>query len=1082
MSILNRYVFKQLLLGFVLVCLGMVGLVWLSQSLRMIDWIVNKGVSFGLFLQLTVLVLPNFISVIMPLAFFIVLLFIYQRLFADRELIVMKAVGMSPWELCVPGIYMATLLAIFGYILTLWLIPVSVSEFKELQFKIKNDLAHVAIQEGTFNVLPDNLTVYVRVFKPSGELKGILVHDNRNPDKRVLLVAESGLFFSGGSNMRIIMNNGKRQEFDKKTNTFSSLNFEHYTMVFEEKNSGKVRSQGERERTLSDLLFMEEGQQGLDASDIREFRVEAFKRLTQPLYAYVFLIVALLPMLLGSYHRRGQNDRIYISVFSVILLQSASIGFENLAGKNLWFLIMMGLNILVPVFVGGYIFKKNSVRRKKKGILKFAVILALLILSSPARANMSLTDMRKSAPEPQFVRDDDVHKDAPVDFEADAISYNEKEQTMTASGNVILEQQGTILKADKLIFNQKTKELKAEGNVVLTRPDGVEMISEHAELSGDFKEGFIQMVQMKLADGSTFKANSVTRTDGGNIIDLDKAFYTPCTYCDGESPLWSVRAGEVTHNYKKKRFTYKNAVLKIKEIPVFYWPYLRYPDFQVKRETGFLTPSLRGSSEMSTGFDLPFFWAISDSQDLTITPTISFTHMPLVQGEYRGLFTKGRLDVSFSATKDNDDKNLAHIRADMEYDINDEFRLTGQLFRTNNETYFRRYPISHVDEQEPWIQSNLNLDYFGENTFGYARLYSFQTLRRNVSQNTLPIVPQLNYQYTTEPLWKGLYATTQINAAGVYPDTDPQSSRLSVEQVFQAPYVSDLGFVVDSRASFRIDGYMIETKENETVNTSRLYPNMSVKVRYPLMQSGENYTQILEPIVMGVWAPNSKNKEVIPNEDSADFELDDVNLFSPNRYAGYDRVEKGTRVNYGIQWAVFGNKGLSLSTLVGQSYRLKRDDTLSENSGLSDNFSSYVGRVRLAYKDVALSYRFRLSNDNLSQEMTELRLSAGRRPFSMSLSYLNLKEHHQGTGALQEREEVTIGARSQLTQNWSVGGMYRYNMVKNGGPLETTAYIQYENECMAIAFSGEKDYTEDKDYKGDTSFFVRLYLKTLGGV
>lgn len=1082
MSILNRYIFKQLLLGFILVCLGMVALVWLSQSLRMIDWIVNKGVSFGLFLRLTVLVLPNFISVIMPLAFFIVLLFVYQRLFSDRELIVMKAVGMSPLELCVPGLYMATVLTVFGYILTLWLIPVSVSEFKELQFKIKNDLAHVAIQEGTFNVLPDNLTVYVRVFKPSGELKGILVHDNRDPDKRVLLVSENGLFFSGGNNIRIIMNNGKRQEFDKKTGIFSSLNFEHYTMVFEEKTSGKVRSQGERERTLSDLLFVKEGEQGLDASDVREFRVEAFKRLTQPLYAYVFLIVALLPMLLGSYNRRGQNDRIYISVFSVILLQSASIGFENLSGKNLWFLIMMGLNILMPILIGIYIFKKNSVRRKKKGSFKVAIVLISLMMPFSSQANMSLSDMYKTAPEPQFIRDEEIHKDAPVDFEADSVFYNQKDQTVTASGNVVLEQEGTLLKADKLIFNQKTKELIAEGNVVLTRPDGVEMVSDRAELSGDFKECVIQMVQMKLADGSMFKAASIVRTDNGNIIDLTKAFYTPCTYCEEERPLWSIRAGEIIHNYKEKRFTYKNAVLEIKEIPVFYWPYLRYPDFQVKRETGFLTPSLRGSSEMGTGFDLPFFWAISDSQDLTITPTISFTHTPLIQGEYRGFFTKGRLDVSFSATKDNDDKNLAHIKADMEYDINDKFRLTGQLFRTNNETYFRRYPISHVDEQEPWIESNLNLDYFDENVFGYARLYSFQTLRRNVKQNTLPIVPQLNYLYTTSPLWKGLYATTQINTAGVYSDVMPQSTRLSVEQAFQMPYISDLGFVVDSRASFRIDGYTIETSEDKTVDTSRFYPNMSVKVRYPLMQNAEKYSQILEPIIMGVWAPNSKNKEVIPNEDSADFELNDVNLFSPNRYAGYDRVETGTRLNYGVQWTVFGNNGFSLSTLVGQSYNFRKDDTLSENSGLSDNFSSYVGRVRLGYKNIRLNYRFRLSNDDLSQEMTEFRLSAGIRPFSMSLSYLNLKGHHQKTGTLQEREEVTLRAQAQLTQNWSVGGMYKYNMVKKGGPLETTAYLQYENECMAIAFSGEKDYTEDKDYKGDTSFFVRLYLKTLGGI
>ena len=1083
MTIVSKYIFKQLLLGFLLVCLGMVGLIWLSQSLRMIDWIINKGVSFSLFFQLTLLILPNFIAVIMPLAFFIVLLFVYQRLFSDRELIVMKAVGMSPWELSVPAFYLATLLAGVGYILTLWLIPISVSNFKELQFKIKNDLAHIAIQEGTFNTLPNNMTVYVRVFKPSGELQGILVHDNRNPRKRVLLAAENGLFFSGTDNVRIIMNNGKRQEYDRETGTFSSLAFEHYTMVLEDKNQEKVRYQSEQERPLAELLFTEKGEKGLSKRDIREFRVEAFRRLTQPLYAYVYLIIALLPLLLGSYNRRGQNDRIYLSVFSVILIQSAAVGFENLSNKNLWFMIMMGLNILLPISIGYIIFRKTRIKRKKKGWNKALLLILLsLLLSTSAQAGVSVQGMKRKAPNPEFVKDKEIHKEAPVDFEADKVMYNDKEQTVTASGHVIVIQHGTVLKADKLTFYQKTGELVADGNVVLMRPDGVEITSDYARLTGDLKEGFIRMVQMKLADGSTFKAAQVTRTDNGNIMDLTKAFFTPCTYCEGKSPLWSIQAGEIVHNYEEKEFVYKHAVLKFKQVPVFYWPYLYYPDFQVKRKTGFLPPSLRGSSEMKTGIDLPFFWAISDSHDLLITPTISMTHTPLLQGEYRGLFTAGRLDMDFSATQDRDDRNLAHIKANAEYDINESFRLTGQLYRTNSETYFRKYPIAHVNERKPWIQSDLKLDYFGDENFGYGRVYAFQTLRRNVEQNTLPVVPQLNFQHTTTPLWKGLYSTTQLNAAGVYRDTMPRSSRMSLEQAFQMPYISQTGFVMDSRASVRMDGYTIKTAQDETADTGRVYPNVSMKVRYPLMQAGETYAQVLEPIVMGVWAPNLKNKGVIPNEDSADFELNDINLFMPNRYAGYDRVETGTRTNYGLQWSLFGDSGFYVSGLVGQSYRFTEDKSFSQDSGLSENFSSYVGRLKIGYKDLKLSYRFRLNKDDLSQEMTEIRLSGGRRPFSMSVNYLNLKAHQQGTGILREREEVLVSARSQLTQEWAIGGTYQYDLSKNGGPLKTTAYIQYENECIVVAFAGEKDYTRDKDYKGDTSFFIRLFLKTLGGV
>ena len=173
MQILNRYIFKQLFIGFLLIALGLTALIWLSQSLRMIDWIVNKGVAIGLFVQLTLLALPNFVAIITPIAFFVTLMFVYHRLMADKELVVMKACGMNLWQLIRPAFYLATLLVVLGYILTLWLIPSSVAQFKNLQFKIRNGLVHVSIQEGVFNVLPNNIVVYTRVWDAENNISVI---------------------------------------------------------------------------------------------------------------------------------------------------------------------------------------------------------------------------------------------------------------------------------------------------------------------------------------------------------------------------------------------------------------------------------------------------------------------------------------------------------------------------------------------------------------------------------------------------------------------------------------------------------------------------------------------------------------------------------------------------------------------------------------------------------------------------------------------------------------------------------------------------------------------------------------------
>ncbi len=1078
MKKINVYIIKQLLLGFVLMALGMTALIWLSQSLRLIDWIVNKGVSVNLFIELTLLVLPNFIAIIAPLAFFIVLLFVYQRLLSDRELVVMKAAGMSAFDLAKPAIYVGFLLCLLGYCLTLWLVPYSVSQFKELQFKIRNNLAQVVIQEGEFNQLPNQVTAYVRVFKPSGHLEGILIHDDRNPEKRVVMVAQDGLYVMGEGGAHIIMHKGTRQEYNRKTGAFSSLSFEQNTMTFEESKNNIVRPMSEEEQSLYRLLSVTSEDTSLTPLEYREYKVEAFKRLTQPLYALAYLFVGLLPLLLGHYNRRGQSERVYLAVALVVILQSMALGFENLSSKNLWFLLLMGANLLVPILGGLFILRRGyfiSSHTKFGRLLGRFFVLALICLATPAFAQSS-----------QFIQDDEIHKDAPIDFEADKVAYDEKNELITATGHVYLNQKGTILETDKLVYNQKTEQGTAVGNVVLTRPDGVKMYAQSADLSDAFNSAQLSDVMLRLADGSTFKSNDVKRTDGGNLTTFKKAFFTPCTYCSPKNPLWDISASTIEHNYSDQEYTFYNAVFDVKGVPVFYWPYLTYPDFQVKRKTGFLSPSLAKSTEMGFGIETPFFWDISDSQDLYLSPTISNTHFPLIQGQYRGIYQKSKLTTSFSMTRNKDDNNAeGHIWATYENDLTDKLRFTGQYYRVSNHTYFRRYPITGVDDQAPWIESFAKMEYFGKSSYAYANVMDFENLRNYVSNDSMPLVTQVNYTYTTQPLFKGLYGISTINGADIYRKTQERSTRLSLQQQFVLPYISPLGFVFENQVTGRFDGYMMRSDNRTSDDTSRFYTNASSKVSYPLMQSGEKYSQVIEPIAMLVVSPNSKLDTDIPNEDSLDVVFDDTNLFSPNRYNGYDRVETGSRVNYGMQWSLYGPNNMYLSAMFGQSYRFHEEQDLTAlDTGFNQHFSDYVGHLNMDFKDFGVGYRFRLNQNDFRQEMSEARVYFGRDPLRLSASYLYLKASKEAliNKAVKDREEIYLSVKSKFTQHWSGNGYYRYDLAPDGGPLEAGGGLQYDNECLTLLFTVEKEFTKDKDYEGDTSFYVRVVLKTLGGL
>ena len=106
------------------------------------------------------------------------------------------------------------------------------------------------------------------------------------------------------------------------------------------------------------------------------------------------------------------------------------------------------------------------------------------------------------------------------------------------------------------------------------------------------------------------------------------------------------------------------------------------------------------------------------------------------------------------------------------------------------------------------------------------------------------------------------------------------------------------------------------------------------------------------------------------------------------------------------------------------------------------------------------------------------------KPLRISLSYLYLKASEEliHQKALKDREEIYFHVSSKLNQNWSTYGYYRYDLAEDGGPTEEGLGIQYDNECLTLMFTVEKDLTRDLDYKGDTSYFIRAVFKTLGSV
>ena len=272
-------------------------------------------------------------------------------------------------------------------------------------------------------------------------------------------------------------------------------------------------------------------------------------------------------------------------------------------------------------------------------------------------------------------------------------------------------------------------------------------------------------------------------------------------------------------------------------------------------------------------------------------------------------------------------------------------------------------------------------------------------------------------------------------------------------------------------------------RANETYDTGRIYPNVSMTVSYPLVQNQKDTTQILEPIAMLVVASNGGNSGKIPNVDSLVFDFDDTDLFSANRFSGYDRVEPGTRLNYGIKWSRFNHKkGRSISALFGQSYRFDNDEMMTGLMGYGPHFSNYVGRVQINIPYFSFLYRTRLDQKTLQAQKNEIGVYVGSAPLKLGLSYVMRKAYAIGDNRYSGREEIVYTASSQLTRNFAVSGFYRYDLSGKGEPVKAGGAVRYDNECTALVFEVDKSYTQDRDYKGSISFMAKVILKTLGGI
>ncbi len=360
MLALNRYILRQCLSVMLFVTGALTAAVWLAQSLKLVDLIVNRGLSAEVFLYLAMLILPRFLDIVLPIGTFIAVLFVFNKLTTESELVVMRAAGMSPMALAKPVLELAGIAWLILMLLSLYLLPASNRQFKDLQFEIRNRFVSSLLQEGSFTTISDKLTIYIGGRNERGEVLGLMINDERDPKRMITILAERGAFADTGGASRIIMINGDRQQYDRDTGKLSVLTFERYVLDLDlMRDAPEARAREAQERYLPELFFPPDS---VDPRTRDAYFVEGNERLAVPLTAFSFAIIPLVCLLPGEFNRRGQLKRVLVAVACAMSFQAADLAIKNLEGRYPIAILFSYLLVLLPLVVGLGILSHGGIR------------------------------------------------------------------------------------------------------------------------------------------------------------------------------------------------------------------------------------------------------------------------------------------------------------------------------------------------------------------------------------------------------------------------------------------------------------------------------------------------------------------------------------------------------------------------------------------------------------------------------------------------------------------------------------------------------------------------------------------------
>ena len=729
-------------------------------------------------------------------------------------------------------------------------------------------------------------------------------------------------------------------------------------------------------------------------------------------------------------------------------------------------------------------------------------------------------------------------------LEADQLVYDFDREIVTAIGNVQIFYGAAVLDAEQVTYDQRSGLLVASGGVRLLEPNGNVVTAERMELTDDFRDAFVESINVVTIERARFSAQTAERRDG-NLTIFRRGVYTACAPClenPSKPPLWQIKAARIIHDQAARTIYYQNARLEFFGVPVAWTPVFFHPDPTVTRKTGFLTPSFLHTDSIGFGITTPFFWNLAPNYDVTFAPTFLTRQGVLMQSEWRHRLMNGAYSIRLAGIFQQDKEEFVEdgehlsgyresrgsVRTTGEFDLTHQWKYGWDLHATSDRTFNRDYRIAGATAQD--LASTVYLTGLSERNFFDLRGYYFNVQREDTEEilrsdgpdpdNDPELVyvhsdqaeqaivhPVLDHNYVRDDVIGGEFRFDS-NIASLSRDTsdirhpldhDPYFAgvagtytRATSRASWQRRMIGPAGQLFTPFSYVQGDANWISADDtgaglSEDEVLGRAMPAVGVEYEWPFLATAGSTVHTISPKAQMIVRPDEQHPGEVPNEDSQSLVFDDTTLFVWDKFAGYDRQEGGTRANLGLLYQGLFPNGASVDALIGQSFQVAGLNSFS----MRDHALTGLGS---GLESDASDYVGRVSLNSGTGVALIARGRLDDADLDVNRAELNAlgtyRDNVASVGYAYIRESPSAGifdTRQEVSGSAALEVVDNWSVLggliydlENTGTVSRSFGLGYADDCFLISAVYTETPDPYSDLSTDRQVFVRVNLRTLG--